>query len=405
MLDGVAEALSEVEDVDLDGLSATELNEAVERFQRLRAKLEAAEARVVARWDAQRCWRREGAKTGPAWLAWKCRLPMGLARQRVRHARALRDLPEVARAWGDGEIDRSHLTTLLGACNPRTADAFATDHKELLDVARTCRFVHFRRACDMWVNLIDSDGAEQSAAEQRAAREVHLSQSFEGMWFGRMTFDPVSGTIVSETLSIIEAELFDADWADATERLGREPLLADLARTPAQRRADAMAEMAMRARTAPEDGRRPTPLFTILLGYETFAGPVLELHNRTVVTPGTAAAWLSDADIERIVFDGPSRVVDVGARRRFYRGALRRAIEVRDRTCFHPTCDEVPQRPEIDHIDQAANGGPTTQANGRLACAFHNKRRNHHPDDWEGSGGKASPDPADPDAGPDPPEP
>ncbi|MDP1807810.1 MAG: hypothetical protein Q8K72_21715, partial [Acidimicrobiales bacterium] len=109
---------------------------------------------------------------------------------------------------------------------------------------------------------------------------------------------------------------------------------------------------------------------------EVLAGPPL-LFNRTVITPGTAARHLTPADVERIVFDGPSRGIDVGAQRRFFRGALRRAIEIRDRTCFHPTCDENPQRPEIDHIHEAAKGGDTTQTNGRLGCAFHNRWRNH----------------------------
>ena len=99
----------------------------------------------------------------------------------------------------------------------------------------------------------------------------------------------------------------------------------------------------------------------------------------TVVTPGTAAQHLAEADIERIVFDGPSRVIDVGATRRFFRGALRRAIEVRDRTCFHPFCDEVPERPEVDHIHEASKGGETTQVNGRYGCRFHNLWAYRHP--------------------------
>jgi hypothetical protein len=212
---------------------------------------------------------------------------------------------------------------------------------------------------------------------------VSLAQSFEGMWFGRMAFDDVSGTIVHTTLSMIETELFEEDWAEAKARLGREPMVFELQRTPAQRRADAMLEMAIRARTAPVGGRRPAPLFTVLVGYETFAGPTCELWNRTVVTPGTLARWLDVADIERIVFDSPSRVIDVGARRRFFRGGLRRAVEVRDRSCFHPTCDEPPARAEVDHIIEASSGGDTTQVNGRLGCGFHNRRRNTHPDDWD----------------------
>jgi hypothetical protein len=113
----------------------------------------------------------------------------------------------------------------------------------------------------------------------------------------------------------------------------------------------------------------------VVVGYETFAGPTLELFNRTVITPGTAARWLPEAYVERVVFDSPSRVIDVGAQRRFFRGALRRAIEVRDRSCFHPTCDEVPQRTEIDHIHEASCGGPTTQDNGWASCGYHNRDR------------------------------
>ena len=292
----------------------------------------------------------------------------------------MRTLPAIEEAWAAGDIDRAHVTTLLGARTARTAEVFDADHERLLGLARTHGFVDFKRACDRWETIVDPDGAEQGADDDRAAREVHLSRSFGGMWFGRATLDPVSGEIVDTTLRLIESELFDADWAEAKARLDREPTVLDLRRTPAQRRADALVEMATRARTAPAGGRRPAPLFTVVVGLETLLGPILELFNRTVLTPGTAAAHLTEADVERIVFDGPSRVLDVGAQRRFFTGALRRAIEIRDRTCFHPSCDEVPDRPEIDHIHEASKGGATTQANGRLGCGFHNRWRNQHPD-------------------------
>ena len=376
MFDEAFEAIEGLGDVDLDALAGADLGELLVRCQRARAQLEAAEAKVLARWDVEKGWAADGAKSGGAWLAWRCRLPMPVANQRLRHARAMRELPAVADAWAAAEIDRSHVATLLGARNPRTEEAFAIDHKELLDQARTKRFSEFKRSCDMWRNLADQDGAEQDAEEGRKGREVHLSQTLGGQWYGRMALDPISGAIVDTTLSMIEQELYDADRAEAKARLGRDPFVFELGRTPAQRRADALVEMAIRARTAPKDGRRPAPLFSVVVGYETFAGPTCELWNRTVVTPGTLVPWLAEADVERVVFDGPSRVVDVGATRRFFRGALRRAIEVRDRTCFHDTCDDVPQRPEIDHIAEAAKGGPTTQDNGRLGCGFHNRLRN-----------------------------
>ncbi|MCU1460906.1 MAG: hypothetical protein JWO37_981, partial [Acidimicrobiales bacterium] len=96
-----------------------------------------------------------------------------------------------------------------------------------------------------------------------------------------------------------------------------------------------------------------------------------------VISPAEVVAYLGEADVERIVFDGPSRVIDVGVRRRFFGGATRRAIEVRDRTCTHPSgCDVAAEACEIDHIVPWSRGGLTTQANGRCLCAVHNRRRN-----------------------------
>ena len=84
---------------------------------------------------------------------------------------------------------------------------------------------------------------------------------------------------------------------------------------------------------------------------------------------------LSEADIERIVFDTPSRVIDVSTRTRIFTGALRRAIELRDRHCTHPGCCVPADRCQVDHIIEYCDDGPTTQANGRLLCAHHNRQR------------------------------
>jgi hypothetical protein len=185
--------------------------------------------------------------------------------------------------------------------------------------------------------------------------------------------DPISGHVVNDVLAQIEREMFEADWAAAKMRLGWEPSVADLGRTAAQRRADALVEMAVRAATAPKDGRRPRPLFTVLVGVDTFRRTAA-LSSGVVVTPGEAARWVDAALIERVVFDGPDQVLSVGYQRTFT-GALRRAIEVRDRTCRHPYCDEPADRCQVDHLVPWARGGPTTQPNGELRCGFHNRGR------------------------------
>jgi hypothetical protein len=185
--------------------------------------------------------------------------------------------------------------------------------------------------------------------------------------------------VVDNALRRIEAELFDADWAEARERRGEAAGVADLGRTAAQRRADAVVEMARRAGAVPEGARRPEPLFSVLVGYETFAGRMCELANGTVVSPGSLVHWLDEVWVERVVFDSPSRVIDVGAARRLFAGATRRAVQLRDRQCFHPPCTQPAEDCEIDHVEPWSAGGATVAANGRVACGHHNRARHRRP--------------------------
>ncbi len=259
-----------------------------------------------------------------------------------------------------------------------TEDVLVRDEVMLVGQARHLRFESFLRALTYWEQLADPDGVEETERERRNRRDVYLDSSFKGMWLGKMTLDPISGSIVGDELGRLEREQFGADWAEARTALGREPTAAELSRTSGQRRADALVEMATRSRTAPADGRRPAPLFSVLVGYETMHGRTCELAQGTVVSPGSLVAWLDQAYLERAVF-GLGRRVEISPTARLFTGATRRAIELRDRECTHPYCERPAADCEVDHIVPFAAGGPTTQDNGRLLCGFHNRLRNGRP--------------------------
>ena len=156
--------------------------------------------------------------------------------------------------------------------------------------AKELKFAPFNAAVAYWTQLADPDGAEESDMEKMARRDVYVSQSVGGMWLGKMTLDPIGGAIYAGELVRLEAEMFDADWAEAKARLGRDPHLDELARTPAQRRADAAVEMAVRSKAMPENARRPEPLFSVLVDFPTLAGRICELANGGIRLPGLAGA-------------------------------------------------------------------------------------------------------------------
>jgi hypothetical protein len=88
--------------------------------------------------------------------------------------------------------------------------------------------------------------------------------------------------------------------------------------------------------------------------------------------------WLTEADIERAVFESPSRVIDIGERRTFT-GATRRAAQLGGLECADETCEVPAEETQIDHVQPWASGGPTRTWNGRPLCGFHDQRRNRGP--------------------------
>jgi hypothetical protein len=353
--------------------------EAIKVLRRQMARLDATATRATAEFDASGEWKESGARSLSSWLAGACNLPITETRRQISNGRALRNMPLVEEAWLDGDISAVHVGVLAGACSEARRTTFTRDEKMLLDDAKYMRFRDFWRAVRYWEQLADPDGVEDEADDEHSQRELYFSESFRGTWMGKMRFDPISGTIVNNELKRLEQQLFDADWAEARSRLGDRATAADLKRTPAQRRADALVQMAIRSRTAPADGRPPEPLFSVFVGYETFTGRICELANGAVVTPGSVVPWLPQSWIERVVFDGPSRIIDMGVKRRLFTGATRRAVQLRDRECFHEFCDLPAEDCQVDHIVPYAAGGETTQANGQPACAFHNRDRHRRP--------------------------
>jgi len=137
------------------------------------------------------------------------------------------------------------------------------------------------------------------------------------------TLRPVTGSIIANELSRLEKLITESD-----AQSGR-------SRTPAQRRAAALVEMATRSAAMPAGSKQPRPLFTVLVGEQSFSH-LCELANGTVLTPTELLPMLTAADLETVLFDGPHTVISVSRARRFT-GAIRKAIETRDRHCTHPS--------------------------------------------------------------------
>ena len=282
--------------LDPDTLTDDELHELVVAVQRQSHRLAALRAKLIsALGRAGGVGRRRVARAPPTvspgrhrWRSARressCVGPVGSARCRT--------LP---RRWHRGRCPR--ITSICWRrANHGARTALFADHEATL--VEQCQLLRFPDACrmvDYWRQRADADGSEDEAARLHASRHASVAKTIDGVVDLRALFDAVGGAAFKAELDRLERQLYLADKKSGTVR------------TVGQRRADALVEMAHRSRTSTPGGLRPRPLITILVGETSFTH-LCELAEGTVIAPGQIVPLLSEADIERIVFDGPDRV-------------------------------------------------------------------------------------------------
>jgi hypothetical protein len=364
-IDELAAVIDSLLAVDTASLTDAELHDLVTDIQRQRHRLAAAAAEAISAWDRRLIWADNGARSAAARLANETSTSTSTAGSDVRRARQLRSMPATAAALAAGDLSPDHVDLLAKANQPWRNASFADHEATLVEQCRVLRHADARKMVDYWCARADADAAEDRAERQRNAAHLSVSPTLDGTVVINGTLDPIGGSIVADELTRLERELYLADKRDGVTR------------TASQRRAAALVEMARRSATAPAGGRRPKPLFTVLVGDDTMS-QLCELANGTVITPGQLLQWAGEADLETVLFDGPSTVISVSHRRSFT-GALRRAVQVRDRHCQHTSgCDVPADQCDVDHIVPHAADGPTSQFNGKLECTPHNRDSDRH---------------------------
>lgn len=371
MFDSLERELKELREVDLASLTAEEKDEAVVAWARLRNQVDALDASLLAAWESEKTWTTDGSRSPAAWLARRTHSHPSEVSSRLKLGKALAKMPAVAVAFVAGDIEDVHVRRIASAHKPRLAEAFARDEALIVSWARECDFFRFSDRLARWLLRNDPDGASKRDMDRRDAADAWLVESFEGMFLGKLTLDPVSGQIIKDEFDRLERELFEADWKEARERLGREPTTVELRRSPARRRVDALVEMARRS-TRPAAGNAARPLFTVAMGSESFSW-LLALASGQNVAPTALLDHLGDAQLESILFDGNDIAIRA-SRKRLFEGVLRRIIEIRDRFCACG-CGMPAERCQIDHVIPHSRGGMTCQCNGVPRDRTSNRRK------------------------------
>src|SRR3989442_4938254 len=136
----------------------TDLDRLGNEIAELSAHLDAATAHLlhlIREFDVREGWN-TGFRSCAAWLSWRVGLDPGAARERVRTARALGNLPRLSQALARGEISFSKARAVTRVARPETEE-------QLLAVARAGTAVHVERIVRAWRRVDRVAEAPESA--------------------------------------------------------------------------------------------------------------------------------------------------------------------------------------------------------------------------------------------------
>ena len=355
----------------------------------------------------------QGALSCAHWLSWACGIDTHTAREKVRVARALTELPLLSEALAKGELGYSKVRAL-------TRIATSENEDDLLNIGLHGTAQHVEKFVRLHRRAKRAEETEQADA-QHENRGLTFWHDDDGTVVLHGRFPPEMGARILSALDAAMAahaeEQPASGWDDeglapkdvprGTSGHGassaeavkgadaREPTTgrqgSDTRASPSDvphgtfmrgpsrtvRRADALAWMAERL-FEPGDAPALSPdRHEVVVHVEADvladgrAGRC-EIEHRTAIAAETARRLCCDAGIVPVV-DGPNgEPLNVGRRTRSIPPSVRRALASRDRGCRFPGCSAT-HRLQGHHVKHWAEGGETSLDNLVLLCPTHHR--------------------------------
>jgi len=345
----------ELQAMSFSTMSRPEIADAIADVCRLRAALDAYEARAVAAVGAL------GDRGAPASTVLRSagRLSQREADKRARRAETLTQLPEAAQALSEGRLNAEHIETLGRAVEATSAKAVAGSG--LIDKAARRPADLAARDAREWIRKEQTEvEVEAVQKKRRAARNLWIWENDDGMTVLHGEFDPVTGAELKLRLGAAANRLYHAD--------GGRSAAADH-RTPEQRRADVLFELVMGAVERPSAA--PPVRYQIPVVATAERGRITGGHlvDGTPVPLSTVERHACGSDLFGMLFSGAGDPLWHGDRLRLASDAQWRGLVVRDGGCA--ICAAAPAVCEAHHVIPWLVGGPTDIDNLVLLCRHH----------------------------------
>ncbi len=307
------------------------------------------------------------------YLAWRCGITGREAREYVRVAEALQELPATRAAFSRGELTFTKVRAL-------TRVATAASEEGLLGLAEALTASQLERALRVFRRIAVEDAREAHSLE---FVDYHFEE--DGSLYLRARLAAEDGTLLVKALDaarerVVERQREERSNAPGDAEASAVPgaLAFD---PPRSTRVEALLELAETslAASAASDGheveRARLVVHVDAAALTSDGRGRSELEEGPVIPPETARRLGCDAEVvAQVEHDGLP--VSAGRRRRTVPPALRRLLGARDGdTCCFPGCERR-RHLQAHHRRHWAHGGETSLENLVLLC-FHHHRLVH----------------------------
>ena len=342
---------------------------------------------LVRDFDDRMGWAKWGCQNCAEWLAFRCGLSLSAAREKVRTAQVLRELPAISAAFAGGRLSYSKVRALTRVVEYHNED-------KLLAYALEVTAAQLEERCrEMRNGEAESVGTARRAWERRALtlrrndvrgtlcisvevpigdgeiiaqaleRAVAAGEAASGYEFGAA--DRHSEVRDSAEAPSTPGNGWVAQQADALVAVAKAYLAGDACGARDARgvgdTGDAEAATAARAASVADH-------YQVVVHVDESA--LRGSAGRSDLPVETVKRLCCDGSVITIVEDEQGNPLDVGRKRRTVTTALKRALWARDRGCAFPGCH---RKRYVDghHIRHWANGGETSLENTVLLCSHH----------------------------------
>ncbi len=353
MFEALARAVEELE-VPADSAALAQVWALVDR-------LTAKATMAAAAFDEHELWDVDGDTSMTGWLRHRAGMTSRDAAVVSRNARRLRCAPVTAAAWLAGGLTGGQVAAVVGNVHDETAELWAQHESAVLPTLTPLPVHQVATAMRVWAQraeaLIDArDQVAQSSA-------LHLSRTMDGRGELTGSFDPELTELVATAVRV----------ATSDDGSG-EP-----ARTPAERRADALGDICqffLDHQHATAGGRhRPHLNLVVDLDRRAAGDPAAAwAAEGTTSSQETISRLLCDSGVHRVVTAGRSTIIDYGTRTQTIPAPLFNTLVVRDGHCRWAGCDRPASWCDGHHVHHWEDGGATRLDNLVLLCRRHHTR-------------------------------